>query len=396
MDRDLYQKDVAFLERKCTGQETDAGCGIKKILINLILKYMKTLKCLLLASFILMIEISNAQSTNPPGNQDNKTAGFINFASDGAPFGMAADKNKKLENTTEIRYTQSAPQMLVTVFSQPETRDTIVVYLYDDHGLAVGTNAILSKNAKLIFVYKIFKKGSLTKTLDNAKGEIDAANFIKLTKLEAKSGGVVEGIFNFGNIPFKNEAGKVVAQVRTISKGQFRTFITSYSEIKNTQAGTTTPPPTAQGSLSPIAKILFKDVKCKLTDKEKNRIAELTGFVLSGKTEEPFAMDKESLDYPYTARVWTTDMNKDGIEEVFLQFGNTFTSGNTGANIVLFIKDKTGDYKTNLGFPGVEPDLLKTVHLGYPDILIGGPGFNLPIWRWNGKEYEFYKTQKQQ
>ncbi len=27
--------------------------------------------------------------------------------------------------------------------------------------------------------------------------------------------------------------------------------------------------------------------------------------------------------------------------------------------------------------------------------MIGGPGFEHPIWRWNGKEYDFYKKIKE-
>ncbi len=38
------------------------------------------------------------------------------------------------------------------------------------------------------------------------------------------------------------------------------------------------------------------------------------------------------------------------------------------------------------------PEFQKTFNLGYPDLLIGGPGFEQPVWRWNGKEYQFYKT----
>jgi hypothetical protein len=149
------------------------------------------------------------------------------------------------------------------------------------------------------------------------------------------------------------------------------------------------------GQLSPTANLLFAGVKSKLTDAEKNQVADSTGFVLSGKNDEPFAMDKESLEYPYTAQVTITDMNKDGIEEVFIQFGNTYTSGMAGQNVVLYIKNKQGVYRMNLGFPGVDPQPLKTGFGGYPDLLIGGPGFDFPVWRWNGKEYVFYKTQKQ-
>jgi hypothetical protein len=34
---------------------------------------------------------------------------------------------------------------------------------------------------------------------------------------------------------------------------------------------------------------------------------------------------------------------------------------------------------------------MPTKNLGYPDLMIGGPGFEHPVWRWNGKEYNVYK-----
>ena len=49
----------------------------------------------------------------------------------------------------------------------------------------------------------------------------------------------------------------------------------------------------------------------------------------------------------------------------------------------------------NLGFPGTLPDALSTTNLGYPDLLIGGPGFEFPVWRWNGKVYDFFKQVKE-
>ena len=98
-----------------------------------------------------------------------------------------------------------------------------------------------------------------------------------------------------------------------------------------------------------------------------------------------------NLQILFDAFVYPTDMNKDGKEEVFVLFGNSFTSGMTGSNIIVFIADKNGTYKMNLGFPGMVPDALSTSNLGYNDLLIGGPGFEHPVWRWNGKEYDFSK-----
>jgi hypothetical protein len=333
----------------------------------------------------ITVTIAQTKSTN---ESIATSSGFVQFKSDGISYGMNTEKDNSKVNA-ELKYSATIPRVLLAVYSRPDSRDTILILLSDDKGLSTATPGNFSGSAKLFFIYKLYGKGSMIKSVDNAKGEITAANYIKLTTLEAKPGGVAEGSFSFTDIPFQNKEGKVVARIRGISDGHFKAIITKYSEITPGTVSTA-----ARNGLSPVANILFKDIKCKLTDTDKNEIAKMTGFVLSGKKEQPFAMDKESLEYPYNAVVTVTDMNKDGIEEVFIQFGNTYTSGNTGANIVLYIKDKQKGYKTNLGFPGVEPEQLKTGFGGYPDLLIGGPGFEFPIWRWNGKEYVYYKSKK--
>jgi hypothetical protein len=144
--------------------------------------------------------------------------------------------------------------------------------------------------------------------------------------------------------------------------------------------------------LSPVAGELFKGVKTAATLDEKNFIAKQTAFVLSGNKEQPFALDKDSKEYPFTAIVMPTDLNKDGKEEIFIGFGNGYTSGNTGSSIVLYIKNAAGKYEMNLGFPGMIPDVLTTANKGYPDLVVGGPGFEFPVFRWNGKIYDNYKT----
>ena len=147
-------------------------------------------------------------------------------------------------------------------------------------------------------------------------------------------------------------------------------------------------------SLNNVAAMLFKNVKTKLTVQEKNEIAAKLGFILSADKDQPFAADKDSKDYPFTANVFPTDMNKDGKEEIFISFGNTYTSGNTGSSIALFIKDTKVVYTNQFGFPGTIPDVLTTVNQDYPDLLIGGPGMEYPVWRWNGKAYTFSRNVK--
>lgn len=147
-------------------------------------------------------------------------------------------------------------------------------------------------------------------------------------------------------------------------------------------------------ALNNVAALLFKNIKTKLTTAEKNEIAGKLGFILSSNKDQPFAADKDSKDFPFTATVFPTDFNKDGKEEIFILFGNSYTSGNTGSSIAMFVKDAKGSYVDQLGFPGTAPDVLATANLGYPDLLIGGPGMEFPVWRWNGKAYAFNRNVK--
>ena len=146
-------------------------------------------------------------------------------------------------------------------------------------------------------------------------------------------------------------------------------------------------------NLSKGAALLFKNIKTKLTASQKNKIFDSLGLHIS-KDSKQFILDDESADYPFDALVYPTDLNKDGMEEIFIVFGNSYTSGMTGSSIVLFIADKNGSYKKNLNFPGLLPDALATTNLDYPDLLIGGPGMQFPVWKWNGKVYDYFREVK--
>jgi hypothetical protein len=38
--------------------------------------------------------------------------------------------------------------------------------------------------------------------------------------------------------------------------------------------------------------------------------------------------------------------------------------------------------------------ILLSKNAGYPDIAIGGPGFEFPAYRWDGKKYKYFKKIK--
>ncbi len=103
----------------------------------------------------------------------------------------------------------------------------------------------------------------------------------------------------------------------------------------------------------------------------------------------------QSCGQPADAVVSFSDLNGDGQQEVLVIFGNSCTSGMAGSSVLLFIKDSAGTYQPNLGFPAASAEPQSTSHLGYPDLLIGGPGFCFPVWRWDGKEYQHLRQEPQ-
>lgn len=94
----------------------------------------------------------------------------------------------------------------------------------------------------------------------------------------------------------------------------------------------------------------------------------------------------ESLDY----EAEVIDLNGDGQPEVFTTVQGICLGGMAGAHLELFIKDSSGTWQPQFGFPGVYT-VLKKKHKGYPDIEIGGPGDCFPVWRWDGQHYALHK-----
>ena len=101
-------------------------------------------------------------------------------------------------------------------------------------------------------------------------------------------------------------------------------------------------------------------------------------------------------EQPAGSQVSLRDLNGDGTPEVFVLYGNTCLSGFAGSSLVLYIKDTSGKYQMNLGFPSGGYDVLETKNAGYADLKIGGPGFCFPVYRWNGKTYDFLRNQEEE
>lgn len=134
---------------------------------------------------------------------------------------------------------------------------------------------------------------------------------------------------------------------------------------------------------SPASDLLFSGVKTSISQTDKESIAKLLDLTLS-KDGKNFVDEAGVVG----VTVQEMNLNNDKTPEIFVSLSSPLY-GMAGSNLVLYIKDASGKYNMNLGFPGAEATPLATKTNGYQDLKIGGPGFECPIWKWNGKEYDF-------
>ncbi|MGM5470130.1 hypothetical protein ACS386_07620 [Flavobacteriaceae bacterium LMO-SS05] len=138
-------------------------------------------------------------------------------------------------------------------------------------------------------------------------------------------------------------------------------------------------------SLTKEAAILFKNIISKTSNAEKNEITSYMNIKATPDAEYFYINDVYYKDYPFSILVYPLDLNHDGIEEIALVYGHAAISGD---NVIstLFIKDNLGHYNANFGYSG-SLIILPNSSKDFPNIALGGPGFEFPIWHWNGKNY---------
>lgn len=147
------------------------------------------------------------------------------------------------------------------------------------------------------------------------------------------------------------------------------------------------PSPAAQtGALAEGARILFDQSHSKLTPAEKNSIFHKLGLQVK-PDKKGFRMD----GFDVGAKAYPVDLNKDGVEEVFVIMDGLLF-GNTGEGVALFIRNSARQYEQQEEVAGGIAVILDTQSSGYPDLVIAGPGFEFPQYRWNGKSYVYINT----
>ena len=140
------------------------------------------------------------------------------------------------------------------------------------------------------------------------------------------------------------------------------------------------------------SQFLFKKIKTRLTVAEKNHLFEQLSIKWSKSKKQFVDNDDEAEAAPYVkVDFFPVDINKDGVEEVFIVLTNAALFEKVGAEIIFFAKDSDGSYQKNTEFPAEDMVPLSRKHLGYPDMLLSSDGPQFIIWRWNGKIYKFFQ-----
>lgn len=93
------------------------------------------------------------------------------------------------------------------------------------------------------------------------------------------------------------------------------------------------------------------------------------------------------------------DLNGDGIKELEItsspaEFGNgaSMCFGRAGQNIYLLITDGNGGWAREFGYDSTELEYLPRENGQMADVVIGGPGFCFPTWRFVDGSYHLWKT----
>jgi hypothetical protein len=137
----------------------------------------------------------------------------------------------------------------------------------------------------------------------------------------------------------------------------------------------------------PDYEVLFGSENTSLSPEDKTAI-----FVAFAEVF-PLSGDGKQLEDPNCGDIAPTteiaDLNGDGVNEVFVQWGNACTSGMTGRSLSLFAKDGSGDYQQQLGFPALGWTTLDSSEQGWPNLKFGGPGFCHAVWAWTANGYAF-------
>jgi hypothetical protein len=154
------------------------------------------------------------------------------------------------------------------------------------------------------------------------------------------------------------------------------------------QASPPPPAPTAQPQAAAGASAT------KLSPGDEAAAFKAAGFTRRGNTwRSTDCGDPGTASHTPGAIDKVVDLNGDGRPEVIITEGGAYCYGNTGGGYFVVTQLANGGWKRVTNGTGIA-EFLKTKGAdGWPDLLIGGPGFCFPVERWNGREYKLQRWE---
>ena len=121
-----------------------------------------------------------------------------------------------------------------------------------------------------------------------------------------------------------------------------------------------------------------------LSDKDQ-----AAAFAAAGATrvKSMWTMCAENPDTAGARVESVSDVNGDGLPDAVIVEDGSFCYGFTGTGFALVSKQASGQWRLMTQGAGIAEFLSTRGVGGWPDVLIGGPGFCFPVQRWDGKQY---------
>jgi len=121
---------------------------------------------------------------------------------------------------------------------------------------------------------------------------------------------------------------------------------------------------------------------------EREEIFKAAGFEPKG---DGFVhCDEDVTVSPSPGRIEMADVNGDGTRDAWVTESSTFCYGDTGEFFVLLTRRAGGAWVNLLEAVGVATPL-STRSNGWPDIEVGGPGGEFPVYVFDGRKYVLKK-----
>lgn len=101
----------------------------------------------------------------------------------------------------------------------------------------------------------------------------------------------------------------------------------------------------------------------------------------------------DGCDNPVTPKIDVLRLGGPVGDAIALEVSDAACFGSTGSHITILMREGSGLRPIFSDLAG-GIQVIETRHGGVADIEIGVPGMQIPVFRWNGQQYEFWQSRK--